>query len=136
MPDIIMGVEVEYSVVDGHRYTNTQHESDYDIYTSSDRATSGRKHHRHGKLVKAIEVATDDFVRVGYDQSASKTRHENDGLELRGQPDSLGKNLEAWGYLYDSWTMGLVEPDPRCGMHVHLSGDDLDQATVTNISRF
>jgi hypothetical protein len=136
MSDIAMGVEIELGVTN-KQYCDTTHASEYDIMSAADKANPrGREHRRNGRLALAVEVVSDDFLQVGYDNTASPSGSESDGFELRGRPADLGSNVRAWSRVYDSWLMEHLSASERCGMHVHVSGDDITHRCTVALHDF
>lgn len=145
---LVFGVEIEFHVEDDPN-PHVTYETPYQIFQSHLRGQpQGTRHQRHGELVREIHEITEGNVRVGYDATASFGDTIWDGYELSSMPLEVEETLEVWRKLYKSRSKRYLNADPdiakrryapahhSCGMHIHLSGDDVDQEVIERLSRF
>ena len=135
MADIILGVETEFDAAldrDHSLYTST-----YTIYHASPKGVGhGKVHKKHGLLVKGVDEAGEGFIQVHYDGTATNSDHDNDGWELVGEPASIEANKAQWSKLYQSQVMAALQINKGCGMHVHVSGDDVTTDVMKRVTYF
>ena len=146
--EVILGVEIEFHVEDDPR-PDKIYETRYPVIVSHTRnQPQGNVHRVHGELVQEISELTNDEIRVGYDLTASFGDSQWEGYELSSVPLDGDQTLKVWKMLYESDAKMYLNPDPdlarrqyapahhSCGMHIHLSGDDLTLNCIDCISEF
>ena len=144
---LIFGVEVEFHVENDPR-PDSVFETPYPILQSHIREDpQGNLHQRHGDMVREIHTLTEGEVQVGYDLTASFGDSVWEGWELSSLPLSIEDTLRVWRKVYESRAKTYLNADPdiarrryapahhSCGMHIHLSGDDITEGAIVNMSR-
>lgn len=144
---MIIGVEVEFHV-EGDPNEHSVYETPYQVIQSHLRnRPQGVVHSRHGEMVEEIHQATNGSVRVGYDATASFGDSIWEGWELSSIPLDVESTLSTWRNVYRSESKRYLNADPEigqrrfapphhsCGMHIHLSGEEVNEDVIERISR-
>lgn len=142
---MILGIEIEFHV---ENTDITEYRTDYEINFSHQKGTSqGNIHQLNGKVVETIHRDTEGLIKVGYDATASYGRPIWHGMELTSPPLPLEETLELWRSVYRSDAKNHLNPSPditnmayapphhSCGMHVHISDEELTVDSIENTNK-